>query len=35
MMAVAVIAALPVFVLFFSMSKYFLQGAGVYSGSKT
>ena len=35
MMAVAVIAALPVFVLFFSTSKYFLQGAGVYSGSKT
>jgi multiple sugar transport system permease protein len=35
MMAVAVIASLPVFVLFFSMSKYFLQGAGVYSGSKT
>jgi len=35
MMAVAVIAALPVFILFFSMSKYFLQGAGVYSGSKT
>lgn len=34
MMAVAVIAALPVFILFFSMSKYFLQGAGVYSGSK-
>lgn len=35
MMAIAVIAALPVFVLFFSMFKYFLQGAGVYSGSKT
>ncbi|MCE1194974.1 carbohydrate ABC transporter permease [bacterium] len=35
LMAVAVIAALPVFVLFFSMSKYFLQGAGVYTGSKT
>lgn len=35
MMSVAVIAALPVFVLFFSMSKYFLQGAGVYTGSKT
>lgn len=35
MMAVAVIAALPVFVLFFSMSKYFLQGAGVFTGSKT
>ncbi|MBU0926176.1 MAG: carbohydrate ABC transporter permease [Spirochaetes bacterium] len=35
MMAVAVIAALPVFCLFFTMSKYFLQGAGVYSGSKS
>jgi len=35
MMAVAVIAAIPVFILFFSMSKYFLQGAGVYSGSKS
>ncbi len=35
MMAVAVIAALPVFVLFFTMSKYFLRGAGVYSGSKS
>lgn len=34
MMAVAVIAALPVFVLFFAMSKYFLRGAGVYTGSK-
>jgi multiple sugar transport system permease protein len=35
MMAVAVIAALPVFTLFFTMSKYFLRGAGVYSGSKS
>ncbi|MBL8968148.1 MAG: carbohydrate ABC transporter permease [Spirochaetaceae bacterium] len=35
MMAVAVIASLPVFALFFTMSKYFLQGAGVYSGSKS
>jgi len=35
MMAVAVIAALPVLVLFFTMSKYFLSGAGVYTGSKT
>lgn len=35
MMAVAVIAAVPVFILFFSMSRYFLQGAGVYSGSKS
>jgi len=35
MMAVAVIASLPVFVLFFTMSKYFLGGAGVYSGSKS
>jgi multiple sugar transport system permease protein len=35
MMAVAVIAALPVFCLFFTMSKYFLRGAGVYSGSKS
>ncbi|HQB07247.1 MAG TPA: carbohydrate ABC transporter permease, partial [Rectinema sp.] len=34
MMAVAVIAALPVFILFFTMSKYFLSGAGVYTGSK-
>lgn len=35
MMAVAVIAALPVFILFFTMSKYFLRGAGIYTGSKT
>jgi len=35
LMAVAVIAALPVFCLFFSMSKYFLQGAGVYTGTKS
>lgn len=35
MMAVAVIASIPVFALFFTMSKYFLQGAGVYSGSKS
>jgi multiple sugar transport system permease protein len=35
MMAVAVIASLPIFALFFTMSKYFLRGASVYSGSKS
>jgi multiple sugar transport system permease protein len=34
MMAVAVIAAAPVLCLFFAMSKYFLRGAGVYTGGK-
>ena len=34
MMAVAVIASLPVFVLFFSLSKYFLGGSAVYSAGK-
>ena len=35
MMAVAVIASIPVFALFFTMSKYFLGGAAVYGGSKS
>jgi multiple sugar transport system permease protein len=34
MMAVAVIASIPVFILFFSLSKYFLGGAAVYSAGK-
>lgn len=34
MMAVAVIASLPVFVLFFSLSKYFLGGSAVYQAGK-
>lgn len=35
MMAVAVIASIPVFALFFTMSRYFLGGASVYGGSKS
>lgn len=34
MMAVAVIASIPVFALFFTMSRYFLGGAAVYGGTK-
>jgi len=34
MMAVAAIASLPVFVLFFSLSKYFVGGSVVYSAGK-
>lgn len=34
MMAVAVIASLPVFVLFFFLSKYFLGGSAVYQAGK-
>ncbi|MBU0926224.1 MAG: carbohydrate ABC transporter permease [Spirochaetes bacterium] len=34
MMAVAVIASLPVFVLFFTLSKYFLGGSAVYQAGK-
>lgn len=34
MMAVAVIASLPVFMLFFSLSKYFLGGSAVYQAGK-
>lgn len=34
MMAVAVIASIPVFILFFSLSKYFLGGSSVYSAGK-
>ncbi len=34
MMAVAVIASVPVFVLFFSLSKYFLGGSAVYQAGK-
>ena len=35
MMAAAVIASVPIFALFFSMSKYFLGGASVHSGTKS
>jgi multiple sugar transport system permease protein len=34
MMAVAVIASIPIFILFFSLSKYFLGGSAVYSAGK-
>lgn len=34
MMAVAVIASVPIFALFFSLSKYFLGGSAVYSAAK-
>ena len=34
MMAVAVIASLPVFMLFFTLSKYFLGGSAVYQAGK-
>lgn len=34
MMAVAVIASLPVFALFFTLSRYFLGGAAVYQAGK-
>ncbi|HPE68300.1 MAG TPA: carbohydrate ABC transporter permease [Thermotogota bacterium] len=34
MMAVAVIASIPMLVLFFAMSRYFLSGAAVYSSRK-
>jgi len=34
MMAVAAIASIPVFALFFTLSKYFLGGASVYSAGK-
>ncbi len=34
MMAVAVIASVPVFVLFFTLSKYFVGGSSVYSAGK-
>ena len=34
MMAVAAIASIPVFILFFSLSKYFVGGASVYSAGK-
>jgi multiple sugar transport system permease protein len=34
MMAVALIASIPVFVLFFSLSKYFLGGSAVYQAGK-
>jgi multiple sugar transport system permease protein len=34
MMAVAAIASIPVFALFFTLSKYFLGGAAVYSAGK-
>ncbi len=31
MMAVAVLASIPMFILFFSLSKYFVKGASLYS----
>lgn len=34
MMAVAVIASIPVFVLFFSLSKYFVGGSSMYAAGK-
>ncbi|OAA31504.1 ABC transporter permease [Kosmotoga arenicorallina S304] len=34
MMAVAVIASLPMFVLFFTLSKYFLSGSSLFSSRK-
>ncbi|MFA7567401.1 MAG: carbohydrate ABC transporter permease [Alkalispirochaeta sp.] len=34
MMAVALIASIPMFILFFSLSKYFVSGAAVYSSRK-
>ena len=34
MMAVAAIASIPVFILFFTLSKYFLGGSAVYSAGK-
>lgn len=35
MMATAVIASIPIFALFFGMSKHFLGGAALHSGSKS
>jgi multiple sugar transport system permease protein len=34
MMAIAAIASIPMFILFFSISKYFVSGASLTSGSK-
>ena len=34
MMAVALLASIPMFVLFFTLSKYFVSGAAVYSSRK-
>lgn len=34
MMAIAVIASIPMFTLFFTMSKYFVNTAGLYSSTK-
>lgn len=34
MMAIAVIASIPMFILFFTMSKYFVSGAKLTSGTK-
>lgn len=34
MMAVAVIASIPVFILFFSLSKYFVGGSAMYAAGK-
>jgi multiple sugar transport system permease protein len=34
MMAVAVIASIPVFALFLTLSRYFLGGSSVYSAGK-
>ncbi|MCM1321384.1 MAG: carbohydrate ABC transporter permease [Bacteroides sp.] len=34
MMAVAVIASVPIFILFFTLSRYFVGGSAVYGGGK-
>jgi multiple sugar transport system permease protein len=34
MMAVAVIASIPVFILFFTLSKYFVGGSSMYAAGK-
>jgi multiple sugar transport system permease protein len=34
MMAVAAIASIPIFILFFSLSKYFIGGSAVYDSRK-
>ena len=34
LLAAAVIASIPLFVVFFSLAKYFIQGSSVFSGTK-
>ena len=34
MMAVAVVASIPIIILFLSLSKYFFDGSVIYSSSK-